>query len=89
MVLRRHSQHLPKYGTQVRLDITDKAALTTVFEKVRPDAVVHAAALSDVDRCEKEKTLAWKINAEATGNIAEQCFKEGHFLLVCVYRLCF
>lgn len=76
-----YSQHLPKYGTQVRLDITDKAALTTAFEKVKPDAVIHTAALSDVDRCEKEKTLAWKINAEATGNIAEQCFKEGHFLL--------
>jgi len=29
-----YSQHLPRYGTQVRMDITDKAALTTAFEKV-------------------------------------------------------
>jgi dTDP-4-dehydrorhamnose reductase len=76
-----YSQHTPTYGTQIKLDITDKTALTRTFEKVKPDAVVHAAAISDVDKCEKEKALAWKINTEATGNIAEQCFKKSCFLL--------
>jgi len=76
-----HSQHAPQFGTPIKLDITDSTALKQIFDKTKPDAVVHSAAFSDVDKCEKEKDLAWKTNAESTSNIAQLCHKRNCFLV--------
>jgi len=76
-----HSEHIPQFGTPIKLDITDGTALKQLFNKTRPDMVVHSAALTDVDKCEKEKDLAWKINAEATSNIAQLCHEHNCFLV--------
>ena len=38
---------------------------------VRPELVVHAQALSDVDRCEEEPQLARAMNVQATANLVE------------------
>jgi len=76
-----HSQHPPQFGTPIKLDITDSVAIKEVFVKVKPDVVVHAAALSDVDKCEREKELACKINAEATSHISQLCYKHNCFLV--------
>jgi len=53
----------------VRLDVTDQAALHRLLAEERPDAVLHMAALGDVDLCEKDKPLAWKVNVTATMNL--------------------
>lgn len=57
------------------LDITDKAAVKTLLEELRPDAVIHCAAWTAVDLAEdpdkQEKVRA--INAAGTQNIAEAC----------------
>jgi dTDP-4-dehydrorhamnose reductase len=76
-----HSEHIPQFGTPIKLDITDGTALKQIFDKTKPDVVVHSAALSDVDKCEKEKDLAWKINVESTSNIAQLCHKHNCFLV--------
>jgi len=76
-----HSEHTPQFGTPIKLDITDSTALKQIFDKTKPDAVVHSAAFSDVDKCEKEKDLAWKTNAESTSNIAQLCHKRNCFLV--------
>ena len=76
-----HSQHRPQFGIPIKLDITDGAALRQVFDKTKLDVVVHSAALSDVDKCEKEKDLAWKINAESASNIAQLCHKHSCFFV--------
>ena len=57
----------------VRLDITDKVAVASVIEDMRPDAIIHCAAWTDVDGAEnpENKLLAHKINAEGTENIAK------------------
>jgi len=70
-----YSQHKPLYGTPVRLDILDLKAVQQTLDKTKPEAVVHAAALTDVDKCELEKELAWKTNVEGTRNIALSCSK--------------
>lgn len=75
------SQHKPHYGMPLRLDITDGKAIEKIVTKTKPEAVVHAAALSDVDRCEREKEVAWKINVEGTSNIARLCRKYDAFLV--------
>jgi len=76
-----HSQHAPQFGTLIKLDITDGTALKQIFDKTKPDVVVHSAALTDVDKCEEEKDLAWKINVEGTSNIAELCHEHNCFLV--------
>ena len=70
-----YSQHKPLYGTPVRLDILDLKAVQQTLDKTKPEAVVHAAALTDVDKCELEKELAWKTNVEGTRNMALSCSK--------------
>jgi dTDP-4-dehydrorhamnose reductase len=76
-----YRQHKPLYGTPVELNILDAKAEQQTLAKIRPDAVVHAAALTDVDKCEQEKQLAWKTNVEATENLVQFCRKRGVFLL--------
>jgi dTDP-4-dehydrorhamnose reductase len=70
----------PVCGTPVQFDVSDKNRVEEVFEKVGPEVVVHAAALTDVDKCEINKELAWKINVEGTRNIAEAVKTSGAFL---------
>lgn len=42
-------EHAPNYEF-VRADITEPATMNAVFEKYRPDGVIHLAAESHVDR---------------------------------------
>lgn len=56
-----------------RLDITDKIATRDMLLKIRPDVVIHTAALTDVDYCEGHKEEAYKINVEGTKNIVDAC----------------
>jgi dTDP-4-dehydrorhamnose reductase len=67
----------------VKADITDEAAISNLFNKVKPDLVIHTASETNVDRCETEKERAWKINVEGTRNIAEACQKNSA-KLVCI-----
>jgi UDP-4-amino-4,6-dideoxy-N-acetyl-beta-L-altrosamine transaminase/dTDP-4-dehydrorhamnose reductase len=54
----------------VHLDVRDKQQVPSVFEKVKPDLVIHTAGLANVDYCEEHETEAWAINADGTENIA-------------------
>jgi dTDP-4-dehydrorhamnose reductase len=76
-----YSQHKTLYGTPVELNILDLKAEQQVLDKVKPEAVVHAAALTDVDKCELEKELAWTTNVEATTNLARLCKERSAFLV--------
>jgi len=53
------------------LDITEKDKVIARFKEIKPEIVVHAAAYTDVDGCEKNPSVAFKVNVEGTRNIAE------------------
>lgn len=54
------------------MDITDKEAVESVFEKVKPTVVYHCAAYTAVDKAEDEgKELNEKINVDGTRYVAE------------------
>jgi dTDP-4-dehydrorhamnose reductase len=74
-------QHPPKYGSPLLLDISDEERVNGAFKRIKPDVAIHAAALTDVDLCETNKHLAWKINALGTMNIANACKREETFLI--------
>jgi len=54
-------------------DITDLPELKAVFLKLNPDFVIHTAAYTDVDGCEKSPDRAHRVNALGTRNIALIC----------------
>jgi dTDP-4-dehydrorhamnose reductase len=47
---------------------------------MRPDVVVHCAALTDTGRCEREPALAHAVNVEGTGNVAKGAARAGAML---------
>ncbi len=53
------------------LDITDPSACLDYLESFRPEVVINAAALTQVDYCETHEDEAFRINAEGAGNLAE------------------
>ena len=52
------------------MEITNEESVAAYFEQVKPDLVVHCAAISDVGTCEKDPDLAWQVNVEASVRIA-------------------
>lgn len=57
----------------VQLDITDKDAVSSVINEIRPDAIIHCAAWTAVDAAEDEENRekVHKINALGTQYIAD------------------
>ena len=58
-------------------DITDAASVAALFDRVRPEAVIHCAALTQVDDCEAKRELAFRVNADGAGNVAAACRQFG------------
>jgi len=58
-----------------KIDITDLEAVKELFYWLTPHFVIHAAAYTDVDGCEKDADKAYKVNALGTRNIALACQK--------------
>lgn len=51
-------------------DITDREQVNAFFEKKRPDAVIHCAAYTAVDRAEEEAEICRRVNVEGSANVA-------------------
>lgn len=63
------------------LSLQAPGSLESVFAQVRPDAVVHTAAISGPDEAEREPARAMAINAEAVGRLAGLCAAGGARLI--------
>ena len=66
---------VPQDYEYIKLDITDKQAVSEVITDIKPDAVIHCAAWTAVDAAEDEENQpkAFAINRDGTKNIAEAC----------------
>jgi len=76
-----YCRHKPEFGKAVKLDLTDANSIVRAINDVEPDVIIHTAALTDVDRCEVDKDLAYKINVEGTKIIVETARKLNSFLI--------
>lgn len=52
------------------LDVTDRAQVEATIARVAPALIIHAAAATDVDRCEREPEFAFRLNTLATRYLA-------------------
>lgn len=58
-------------------DITDEECIDRVVADERPDAVIHCAAMTAVDKCEETVDFAYRLNARGTANVAAACNRRG------------
>lgn len=58
-------------------DITDAAASAAFIDKVRPDALIHCAAYTNVDAAEGDVDTAFRVNAMAARDLAAMCGARG------------
>jgi len=61
----------PEGGISTQMDLSCADKIKEIVSKLNPDAIIHLAAITDVDLCEKEKELALKINAHATETLSK------------------
>jgi dTDP-4-dehydrorhamnose reductase len=75
------------YGTYLRepikgtpgyeLDVLNRKDVFKVIETVKPNCVIHTAALHNVDYCETHPEESWAVNVDGTKNVAEACKQMG------------
>jgi dTDP-4-dehydrorhamnose reductase len=55
----------------INCDLTDSGALARVLSDTNPDIIYNCAAYTDVDGCEKNRELAYKLNVELVKSLLE------------------
>lgn len=70
----------PEFGEPVKFDLTKERDLEVIY-KIKPEVIIHTAALTNVDECETNKELAYKINAEGTRRVVEIAKDLGAFFV--------
>lgn len=52
-----------------KLDITNSEQTAALINSFKPDLIIHAAAMTQVDDCEQNKDLCYSINIDGTNNL--------------------
>lgn len=72
------NRRIPCKGVDMAdFDITDEAAVRNYITDYAPDAVIHCAAYTAVDKAEDCPDICFKVNAQGTENIAKICGETG------------
>ena len=59
--------------TWYQLDLMDGEGVKNTFTKVKPDVLIHAAAVSDIDYCQAHQDIAAKVNVGVTELLISLC----------------
>ncbi len=62
-------------------DLTDDARLESCIKEERPAVVINAAAIVDIEFCEKNPGLAYQINTRIPGVLADICKRKNIYLV--------
>ncbi|CVH78740.1 dTDP-4-dehydrorhamnose reductase [Clostridiales bacterium CHKCI006] len=69
-------RNIEAIGVDVKeMDITDAHKVNEVITETKPDAIIHCAAWTAVDKAEDEVEQCRKVNCEGTRNIVNVCEK--------------
>ena len=63
------------------LNVTEKAAIAEVIQIVKPTIIIHLAAVSDIDYCQKHRSEAEAVNLAGTRNVVEAAKKADCYLI--------
>lgn len=59
--------------TYEELDVLDSQRLDELVMKYHPDAIVHTAAMTNVDACEHDRDKCYALNVKSVENLIEVC----------------
>lgn len=59
--------------TYAEMDILDPQNVKEVVGRYKPDAIIHTAAMTNVDTCEDQKELAYQLNVESVKTLISVC----------------
>lgn len=59
----------------IQCDISDTGKLGKIISEINPSIIIHTAAISAPNRCQEEQAFSWRINVEASEEIARICKK--------------
>ncbi|MGH2531134.1 MAG: dTDP-4-dehydrorhamnose reductase [Thermomicrobiales bacterium] len=71
----------PAVGVDRVVDVTNADDVRRAFAAEQPDAVIHAAAYTDVDGCERDPDRAMAVNADGARHVAEAARAAGAYLI--------
>jgi len=63
------------------LDVTDIKQVGKLIRLYKPDIIIHLAAITNVDKCEKFPKKTYLVNTQGTKNIVDICRKENIILV--------
>jgi len=63
------------------MDITNREQVQEVVANIKPNVIIHTAAMTNVDQCESEKAVCWAQNVSSVEYLIEACSKIDCFLL--------
>ncbi len=73
----------PEHFIYEKMDLTRRHTIKPIFEKHRPDCIIHAAAMTQVDACEENRDEAYKVNVTGTENLlSEAGERTGRFIFL-------
>lgn len=61
----------------IQAELTEPGVFRRLLDEHKPDAVLHCAALANIDACEANPQLAKQLNSDLPGEIAESCKRMG------------
>jgi dTDP-4-dehydrorhamnose reductase len=76
-IIRQGRDHELILTDRTTLDITKSSAVRKLFREVKPEAIIHCAAYTNVDGAEADPDGAFKVNAIGSQNVAAGCLEIG------------
>lgn len=64
-------------------DLLEKKEVNELFVEIRPEAVIHSAAIADIDFCQNNRELAYRSNVEVTEFLGNLCEEYGSSFVFC------
>lgn len=68
--------------TLVPCELTDPSSMEDLVRKTDPDCVIHCAAMTNVDLCEKDSAMAFAVNADVTRRLALAVSRRCRFVYI-------
>ena len=63
------------------MDITDPEQVSKVLNLTKPDVIINTAAMTQVDDCETDRDLCWKMNVKGVQILVDEAEKIGAHLI--------
>jgi dTDP-4-dehydrorhamnose reductase len=63
------------------LDVCNREQVESIVEELRPDFIIHTAAMTNVDQCETDRDNCWQLNVRSVEYLVEACrVNKVHFI---------